>query len=109
MLNYENLEVIADPVVKFIFEKDKIKGFICQSGKEVDVQSTNSYHRNFLNGLIHIGEKQIPAGRYDEKPSTGLSEQLEKFNIKIGRLKTGTPPRLDGRTINYENLRNATS
>ena len=58
----------------------------------------------FLNGLIHIGEKQIPAGRYDEKPSTGLSEQLEKFNIKIGRLKTGTPPRLDGRTINYDDL-----
>ena len=49
----------------------------------------------FLNGLIHIGEVKIPAGRYDEKPSTGLSEQLEKFDMKIGRLKTGTPPRLD--------------
>ena len=57
-----------------------------------------------MNGLIHIGEKQIPAGRYDEKPSTGLSEQLSKFKMKIGRLKTGTPPRLDGNTINYKDL-----
>ena len=104
LLNYPNLEVIADPVVKFIFEKDKIKGFICQSGKEVMCSQLILTTGTFLNGLIHIGEKQIPAGRYDEKPSTGLSEQLKKFNIKIGRLKTGTPPRLDGRTINYANL-----
>jgi tRNA uridine 5-carboxymethylaminomethyl modification enzyme len=54
--------------------------------------------------LIHIGDERTPAGRYDEKPSAGLSEQLEKYNFKIGRLKTGTPPRLDSRTINYENL-----
>ena len=64
----------------------------------------NSNDRNFLNGLIHIGETQIPAGRYDEKPSTGLSEQLAKFKMQIGRLKTGTPPRLDGDTINYDDL-----
>ena len=58
----------------------------------------------FLNGLIHIGDEKTPAGRFDEKPSTGLSEQLEKYYFKIGRLKTGTPPRLDARTINFENL-----
>ncbi len=104
LLNYENLEVIADPVIKFIFDKDKIRGFICQSGKEVTCNQLILTTGTFLNGLIHIGQKQIPAGRYDEKPSIGLSEQLEKFNIKIGRLKTGTPPRLDGRTINYDNL-----
>jgi tRNA uridine 5-carboxymethylaminomethyl modification enzyme len=57
-----------------------------------------------LNGLIHIGDERTPAGRYDEKPSTGLSEQLEKYDFKIGRLKTGTPPRLDSRTINFKNL-----
>ncbi len=104
LLNYPNLEVIADPVVKFIFEKEKITGFICQSGREVMCSQLILTTGTFLNGLIHIGEKQIPAGRYDEKPSTGLSEQLEKFNIKIGRLKTGTPPRLDGKTINYDEL-----
>ena len=48
----------------------------------------------FLNGVIHIGDTQTPAGRYNEKPTTGLSEQLKKLNFKIGRLKTGTPPRL---------------
>jgi len=58
----------------------------------------------FLNGLIHIGDERTPAGRFDEKPSTGLSEQLENYNFKVGRLKTGTPPRLDSRTIKYENL-----
>jgi len=58
----------------------------------------------FLNGLIHIGDDKTPAGRYAEKPSTGLSEQLKKFKMKLGRLKTGTPPRLDGSTINYDNL-----
>ena len=54
--------------------------------------------------MIHIGDEKTPAGRYDEKPSTGLSEQLKKYNFKIGRLKTGTPPRLDARTINFKNL-----
>tara|TARA_X000001036_G_scaffold264642_1_gene245899 strand:+ start:218 stop:2086 length:1869 start_codon:yes stop_codon:yes gene_type:complete len=104
LLNYKNLKVIADPVIKFIFDKDKIIGFICQSGKEVRCKELILTTGTFLNGLIHIGEKQTPAGRYDEKPSTGLSEQLEKFKIKIGRLKTGTPPRLDGDTINYDEL-----
>ncbi len=104
LLNYENLEVIADPVVKFLFQGNKIIGFVCQSGKEVRTKELILTTGTFLNGLIHIGEKQIPAGRFDEKPSTGLSEQLAKFKMQIGRLKTGTPPRLDGSTINYDDL-----
>ncbi len=104
LLNYKNLDVIADPVVKFLFEADKIIGFVCQSGKEVRTKELILTTGTFLNGLIHIGETQIPAGRYDEKPSTGLSEQLAKFKMQIGRLKTGTPPRLDGSTINYDDL-----
>ena len=79
-------------------------GFICKSGLEIRCKELILTTGTFLNGLIHIGETQIPAGRYNEKPSTGLSEQLSKFNMKIGRLKTGTPPRLDGSTINYECL-----
>ena len=54
--------------------------------------------------MIHVGDKQTPAGRYNEKPTTGLSEQLKKLKFKIGRLKTGTPPRLDSRSINFNNL-----
>ena len=104
LLNYKNLEVIADPVVKFLFEGDKVIGFVCQSGIEVRTKVLILTTGTFLNGLIHIGETQIPAGRYDEKPSTGLSEQLAKFKMQIGRLKTGTPPRLDGSTINYDDL-----
>ncbi len=104
LLNYKNLEVIADPVTKFLFEENKITGFICQSGSEIKCKELILTTGTFLNGLIHIGDNQTPAGRYDEKPSTGLSEQLKKFNLKIGRLKTGTPPRLDGDTINYDEL-----
>ncbi len=104
LLNYENLTVIADPVIKFIFKDDQVIGFICKSGKEIKCKQLILTTGTFLNGLIHIGETQIPAGRYDEKPSTGLSEQLSKFQMKIGRLKTGTPPRLDGSTINYDGI-----
>ena len=106
LLNYENLTVIADPVVKFLFDNhnDKIIGFVCESNKQIFCKQLILTTGTFLNGLIHIGQKQIPAGRYEEKPSTGLSEQLKKCNIKLGRLKTGTPPRLDGSTINYDGI-----
>ena len=106
LLNYKNLTVVADPVVKFLFDdcENKIVGFLCQSGNEINCKELILTTGTFLNGLIHIGETQIPAGRFDEKPSTGLSEQLAKYEMKIGRLKTGTPPRLDGDTINYDEL-----
>jgi tRNA uridine 5-carboxymethylaminomethyl modification enzyme len=104
LLNYCNLSIFSDPVIKFIFDKNTITGFITKEGKKVLCSKLILTTGTFLNGLIHIGDERTPAGRYDEKPSTGLSEQLEKYNFKIGRLKTGTPPRLDSRTINYENL-----
>ena len=104
LLNYCNLSIFSDPVIKFIFNKNTITGFKTKEGKKVLCSKLILTTGTFLNGLIHIGDERTPAGRYDEKPSTGLSEQLEKYNFKIGRLKTGTPPRLDSRTINYENL-----
>ena len=104
LLSYCNLRVFSDPVVKFIFANNRIIGFHTESGKKINCKKMILTTGTFLNGLIHIGDKRIPAGRYDEKPSTGLSEQLEKFKMKLGRLKTGTPPRLDGSTINYEIL-----
>jgi len=104
LLNYCNLTVFSDPVIKFIFLKNTITGFVTKSGKKILCNKLILTTGTFLNGLIHIGEERTPAGRYNEKPSTGLSEQLEKYNFKIGRLKTGTPPRLDSRTINYKNL-----
>jgi tRNA uridine 5-carboxymethylaminomethyl modification enzyme len=104
LVKYCNLSIFSDPVVEFIFEQNTINGFITKEGKKVLCSRLILTTGTFLNGLIHIGDERTPAGRYDEKPSTGLSEQLEKYNFKIGRLKTGTPPRLDSRTINYENL-----
>ena len=104
LLNYCNLSVFSDPVIKFIFDTNSISAFITKSGKKVLCSKLILTTGTFLNGLIHIGDKKTPAGRYDEKPSTGLSEQLKKYDFKIGRLKTGTPLRLDARTINYENL-----
>ena len=104
LVNYCNLTIISDPVIEFIFEKNAIKGFYTQQGKRVKSLKLILTTGTFLNGVIHIGESQTPAGRYNEKPTTGLSEQLKKLNFKIGRLKTGTPPRLDSRTINYQNL-----
>ena len=104
LLNYCNLRIFSDPIIKFIFNKNTITGFETKEGKKVLCSKLILTTGTFLNGLIHIGDERTPAGRYDEKPSTGLSEQLEKYDFKIGRLKTGTPPRLDSRTINYENL-----
>tara|TARA_B100001123_G_scaffold3944_1_gene5252 strand:+ start:43 stop:1917 length:1875 start_codon:yes stop_codon:yes gene_type:complete len=104
LLSYCNLKVFSDPVIEFIFDKNRVVGFHTKSGKKVNCKKMILTTGTFLNGLIHIGSERTPAGRHNEKPSTGLSEQLEKFKIKLGRLKTGTPPRLDGSTINYKNL-----
>ena len=104
LVNYCNLSIFSDPVIEFIFSKNEINGFITQSGKKIRTNKLILTTGTFLNGLIHIGEEKTPAGRFNEKPSTGLSEQLEKYDFKIGRLKTGTPPRLDARTIKFENL-----
>ena len=104
LLNYCNLSVFADPVIKFIFNKNIISGFETKSGKKILCGKLILTTGTFLNGLIHIGDERTPAGRFDEKPSTGLSEQLKKYDFKIERLKTGTPPRLDGRTIKFDNL-----
>ncbi|MDC0451662.1 tRNA uridine-5-carboxymethylaminomethyl(34) synthesis enzyme MnmG [Candidatus Pelagibacter sp.] len=104
LLNYCNLNIFFDPVIRFIFNKNTISGFETKSGKKILCGKLILTTGTFLNGLIHIGDKRTPAGRFNEKPSTGLSEQLEKYDFKIGRLKTGTPPRLDARTIKYDNL-----
>jgi len=104
LINYCNLTIFSDPVIKFIFSKNLISAFETKAGKKVSCGKLILTTGTFLNGLIHIGDERTPAGRFDEKPSTGLSEQLKKYDFKVGRLKTGTPPRLDARTINYQNL-----
>ena len=104
LLNYCNLSIFSDTVIRFIFNKNSVNGFITKSGRKVKTSKLILTTGTFLNGLVHVGEKQTPAGRYNENPTTGLSDQLKKYNFRIGRLKTGTPPRLDARTINFKNL-----
>ena len=104
LINYCNLSLFYDPIIKFEFNKNNIISVETQSGKSFSAKKYILTTGTFLNGLIHIGDEKISAGRINEKPTLGLSEQLKKLNFKIGRLKTGTPPRLDGTTINYENL-----
>ena len=104
LVNYCNLSIFSDSVIGFLFSKNSINGILTSSGKEIHSNKVILTTGTFLNGMIHIGNKSTPAGRYNEKPTTGLSEQLQKYNFKVGRLKTGTPPRLDGTTINYSNL-----
>ncbi len=104
LLNYCNLSIFSDPVIEFIFSKNTIKGCITQSGKRFIAKKLILTTGTFLNGLIHIGDNTTPAGRYNEKPSVGLSEQLRNYHFKIGRLKTGTPPRLDASSINFSEL-----
>ncbi len=104
LVNYCNLSIFSDPVIEFIFQENQINGFITLKGNKVKCNKLILTTGTFLNGLIHIGDQRTPAGRYNEKPSTGLSEQLKKYRFKMGRLKTGTPPRLDSRSINFKNL-----
>ena len=104
LVNYCNLSIFSDPVIEFIFSNNAINGFLTLKGYKINCNKLILTTGTFLNGLIHIGDKRTPAGRFNEKPSTGLTEQLEKYKFKIGRLKTGTPPRLDARTINFKNL-----
>ena len=104
LVNYCNLSIFSDSVVSFIFSNNEIKGFITLKGNNVKCNKLILTTGTFLNGLIHIGDERMPAGRFNEKPSIGLSEELKKYKFKIGRLKTGTPPRLDSRSINFDNL-----
>ena len=99
-----NLTVIEAEADDLIIENDRVGGVKFAGGREISCGSVVLTTGTFLRGLIHIGEKQIPAGRVGEAPAIGLSNTLEQFGFTLGRLKTGTPPRLDGRTINWSAL-----
>src|SRR5476649_1143539 len=99
-----NLTVIEAEADDLIIEVGRVGGVKFADGREISCGSVVLTTGTFLRGLIHIGEKQIPAGRVGEAPALGLSNTLERFGFTLGRLKTGTPPRLDGRTINWSAL-----
>lgn len=98
------LTVIAGAAHGLRLEKGRVTGVACEDGRVFSCSSVVLTSGTFLNGLIHIGERRIPAGRYGEAPSRGFSEQLSAAQLSLGRLKTGTPARLDGRTIAWHRL-----
>jgi tRNA uridine 5-carboxymethylaminomethyl modification enzyme len=99
-----SLTVIEAEADDLILDDHRIAGVVLADGRPFACGAVVLTTGTFLRGLIHIGEKQIPAGRAGEAPALGLSATLEKAGLALGRLKTGTPPRLDGRTIDWQSL-----
>lgn len=99
-----NLEIVAGEVFDITIEDGQVSAVILADGRRFATGTVVLTTGTFLRGLIHIGEAKIPAGRVDEAPSLGLSATLERHGFPLGRLKTGTPPRLDGRTIDWAGL-----
>jgi tRNA uridine 5-carboxymethylaminomethyl modification enzyme len=97
-----NVDFWQDMVTSLIIEKDEIKGVVTGLGMKIYAKAIILTNGTFLNGLIHIGQKQFGGGRIGEKGSSGITEQLVELGFESGRMKTGTPPRVDGRTLNYE-------
>ncbi|HYK79577.1 MAG TPA: tRNA uridine-5-carboxymethylaminomethyl(34) synthesis enzyme MnmG, partial [Micropepsaceae bacterium] len=100
----ENLIIAEEAVGNLLMEGGRVTGVISEAGETYFAGAAVLTTGTFLGGLIHIGERKIPAGRVGEAPSLALSRTLRGFGLKIGRLKTGTPPRLDGRTIEWAAL-----
>jgi tRNA uridine 5-carboxymethylaminomethyl modification enzyme len=99
-----NLAIEAAAVEDVILEDGRVSGVVAQDGRTFRCNAIVLTTGTFLNGLIHCGEKRVPAGRVGDEPSIGLSRTLYGLGLSMGRLKTGTPPRLDGRTIDWDQL-----
>ena len=100
----ENLTVIEDGVDDLIVDNGRVGGVVCESGQKLHSKAVVLTTGTFLRGLIHRGEERIPAGRVGEAPSMELSKRLMALELPLGRLKTGTPARLDGKTIEWDKL-----
>ena len=99
-----NLDFYQDMVRSLVIEKGKVCGVITGLGNEIKAKSVVITSGTFLNGIIHIGEKQLGGGRVGEKAATGITEQLVEYGFEADRLKTGTPPRVDSRSLDYSKM-----
>lgn len=99
-----NLDFYQDNVIGLVKEGNVISGVITTLGNTIYSKSVVLTNGTFLNGIIHIGEKQLVGGRISEKSSTGITEQLKDWGFESNRLKTGTPPRIDGRSLDYSKM-----
>ena len=99
-----NLDFYQDMVRSLIIEKGKVCGVVTGLGNTIKAKSVVITSGTFLNGIIHIGEKQLGGGRVGEKAATGITEQLVEYGFEADRLKTGTPPRVDSRSLDYSKM-----
>jgi len=102
--NTPNVDFYQDSVNELIIKNNKACGVITSLGHKIESDAVIITSGTFLNGIIHIGEKQIGGGRVAEKAATGITEQLVSFGLESDRLKTGTPPRVDGRSLDYTKM-----
>ena len=101
---YETLHIIQGEVASLIQQSGQVSGVVLADGSQISAKSVVITAGTFLNGVIHVGDQQRAGGRVGDAPSILLAQQLADLNFQRGRLKTGTPPRLDGRTINWQVL-----
>lgn len=102
--DYPNLTIISNEVKDLLIENNKIEGVLTSDNQKIYASSVILTTGTFLNGIIHIGDKKTPAGRINEKPSYGISQKLAQYNFRLGRLKTGTPPRILKTSIDFSIL-----
>ncbi|WP_170582225.1 tRNA uridine-5-carboxymethylaminomethyl(34) synthesis enzyme MnmG [Ruegeria arenilitoris] len=100
----KNLEVITGEVIDFRMDGHRVAGVVLSDGSEIPAKAVILTSGTFLRGVIHIGDIQRPGGRMGDRPSVRLAERLDSYDLPMARLKTGTPPRLDGRTIDWDGL-----
>ncbi|AKH96294.1 tRNA uridine-5-carboxymethylaminomethyl(34) synthesis enzyme MnmG [Elizabethkingia anophelis] len=99
-----NLDFFQDMVKSLIIENNKVAGVVTSLGIEIKAKAVVLTNGTFLNGLIHVGDKQLGGGRMGEPRAFGITEQLESLGFQAGRMKTGTPPRIDGRSLDYSKM-----
>ncbi|ASP19745.1 tRNA uridine 5-carboxymethylaminomethyl modification enzyme MnmG [Antarctobacter heliothermus] len=99
-----NLTVLEGEVVDFVLESGAVRGVVLADKSQISARSVVLTSGTFLRGVIHIGDKKHAGGRMGDRPSVRLADRIREMNLPIGRLKTGTPPRLDGRTIDWTGL-----
>jgi len=102
--NTPNLDFFQDMVKQLIIENNKVVGVVTSLGIEIKGRSVVLTNGTFLNGLIHVGDKQLGGGRMGEPRAFGITEQLVSLGFEAGRMKTGTPPRVDGRSLDYSKM-----
>lgn len=102
--NTPNLDFFQDMVKQLIVENNKVTGVITSLGISIKAKSVVLTNGTFLNGLIHVGDKQLGGGRMGEPRAFGITEQLVSLGFEAGRMKTGTPPRVDGRSLDYSKM-----